>query len=122
MLALPSINYLNRGKMSLDLMLIRFDYRQAYRLFTSPLLGSNGTWQSLLIHQVGVHVGTWFVIAATKGRWQKMLLAYFYNYLALCLAIYLINDPLAFAAPLLPLLTAQVAVTYMLEDTQTYVP
>ena len=37
---------------------------------------------------VGLHVGTWFVIAANKQRWQKMILVYVYNYLVICLIAY----------------------------------
>ena len=58
-----------------------------------------------------------------------MLLVYFYNYFVLCMIAYFFSNPYlgmmdvyAFAYPMLPLLVSQVMTTFMLEDTQTYVP
>lgn len=60
-----------------------------------------------------------------------MLLVYVYNYTVLCLIAYFFStrfdteglmDVLSFAHPMLPLLMSQIVTTFMLEDTQTYVP
>ena len=76
---------------------------------------------SLALDLIGAHCGTWFIIAGNKGRWQKILLPYFYTVLTLCL-IGLYLDPVGFLAPRQTLLVSQIVITYMLEDTTTYVP
>ena len=50
-----------------------------------------------------------------------MLVTYFWNYLTICLVAYF-TESLIFMTPQLPLLIAQIATTYLLEDTTTYVP
>jgi len=48
-------------------------------------------------------------------------MAYFYNYLTVCLLAYFV-DPGTLILPQMTLLMAQIATTYLLEDTTTYVP
>ena len=50
-----------------------------------------------------------------------MLLAFWYNYLTVCLISHFI-DPVSFQCPQLALLLSQISLTWMLEDSQTYVP
>lgn len=60
------------------------------------------------------------MISACRARWQKILTAYFINYLVVCLLAYFV-DPSHFALPQLALIMAQISATYLLEDTDTYV-
>ena len=96
---------------------------ELYRIFTSIFIPFQGRFTILAFATdlVGIHCGTWFVIAGTKGRWQKILLPQFYITIVVCLvSIYL--DPLGFTAPRQCLLVSQIVTTFMLEDTETYVP
>jgi len=115
----------------LDVFKIAQDPCQSYRLFTSLFILGSGTWKSAVLMEVGLHVGTWFVIASNKSRWQKIILILVYNYLVLCLIAYFFSeqfdepdmmDIFSFAHPQLPLLVSVIATTFMLEDTVTYVP
>ena len=73
---------------------------QIYRLITCLLLPAPGriTYANFLVDLVGVHCCTWFVIAGSKNRWQKIIVLQFYIMLVICLvAAYL--DPAGFIAP-----------------------
>ena len=82
--------YVSPYDLLLDVQLIVAQPKQVYRLWTSPLICA-GSWKGILPQVVGLHVGTWFVIAGTKGRWQKIITTYFYNYLMLCLLAYFVD-------------------------------
>lgn len=114
---LAYMGYLDGHSLTLDVnAIVSNPAREVHRLFTSPFICDKGNWKSILLMMAGLHVGTWFVIAATKSRWQKMLMTYFYNYLAICLVAYFIavpahlnmgmTDPFSFPCPQLPLLVA----------------
>ena len=109
--------YLSPWNMILDVHAIQANpLNEIHRLATCLFICDNGTWKSILLMSVGLHVGTWFVISATKSRWQKMLLTFFYNYLAILLIAYFIAKPahlnggvpdeLSFPCPQLALLIA----------------
>lgn len=84
--------YINGIEMILDVFLIRRDPWQCYRLLTSLFILGSGTWTGLILALAGLHVGSWFVIAGNKSRWQKILLILSYNYTVLCLIAYFFSE------------------------------
>ena len=54
--------------------------REVHRLVTAPLI-SGHSLKEVFITFLGLHVGTWFVVASYRHRWHKILWAYMINYL-----------------------------------------
>ena len=61
--------YVDGFAIGLNVFGIVADPKQAYRLFTSPFVLEGGKWRGPILMLSGLHVGSWFVIAANKNRW-----------------------------------------------------
>ena len=66
---LVHLGYINGISIGLNVFEIAEDPWQAYQLFTSPFVLEGGKWKGPILMLAGLHVGSWFVIAANKSRW-----------------------------------------------------
>jgi hypothetical protein len=81
------------GQVSLDLQSI-FAHGQLYRLITGPLY-PGVFFRNLLISACGAHVCSWYVINGYQARWERIIVAFSFNFSMLLLYCYFI-DPFSF--------------------------
>ena len=101
------------AKLSLDVGSV-VHLREVHRLVTGPLY-AGVPFRSLMISVMGAHIGSWFVISAFDARWERILMAFWFNYGTYLLYGYYI-DPLSLQFPLVMFITSMVATTFLMQE------
>jgi hypothetical protein len=70
---------------------------------------------------MGVHTCTWFTINGYEARWERIIMAFNINFLALVAYAYLV-DNLGLQFPLVTMLAAMVVSTYFMNQISYTVP
>ena len=62
--------------------------REYWRAVTSFLLAPGEVLRHVTLAIVGANLGSWFVISASKGKWEFILMNFWWNYVILLSSLY----------------------------------
>jgi hypothetical protein len=94
--------------------------KEVYRIMTGLLIPGFYLRHALL-NIIGIHVVSWFVIAGYQARWERILMALFWNVTGLALYSWFI-DPNNLHLPIVCLLVTMMLTTYAMQHIETSVP
>ena len=101
------------ANLSLDMNSVVHQY-EFHRLITGPLYAGI-PFRSLMISLMGAHIGSWFVINGFDARWERIIMAFSFNYGTYLLYGYFI-DPNFLQFPLVLLITSMIGTTFLMQE------